>query len=350
MLVQPVGLSPRSEGAAKTVEHQIERNNSRDISPSMNKVRTIESIDAVLPSAAIRKLARGLPERDVMVAGSPLSGANHRCGRRYRLARERFQAVTGFGLSHANTAEDPPQRHKFFGRGGLPDLGYLAVGDPKGRKVLFIHGTPGAATDWTPFLHNVPEGQHRIAVDRPGFGQSGPGAPVVALSDQARAIAALLQTGQGPAVVVGSSYGGPVALQLAVDHPQLVSGILLVGAAADPEREETHPLQHLVATRVIRGLLPRALAHSNAELLALRRELEILSEGIGGIRAPVTMLQGLLDTLVPVENSAYLAARLVGAIRRRVVFVEQAGHFLHILFSDLVEEALGHVLADAERV
>jgi pimeloyl-ACP methyl ester carboxylesterase len=315
----------------------------------LNKVRTIQSIDAILPSAAIRRLARGLPERDVMLAGSPLSGANHRFGRLYRLARERFQAMTGFGLSHANTADDLPQRHRLFGCDGLPDLSYLAAGNPKGRTVLFIHGTPGAAADWTPFLHNVPEGQHRLAVDRPGFGQSGPGAPVVALSDQARAIAALLQAGQGPAVVVGSSYGGPVALQLAADHPQLVSGVLLVGAAADPEREKTHPLQHLVATRAIRGLLPRALAHSNAELLALRRELQELSKGIGRIRAPVTILQGLLDTLVPAENSVYLAARLVGAMRRRVVFVEQAGHFLHILFSHLVEEALGHVLADADR-
>jgi pimeloyl-ACP methyl ester carboxylesterase len=150
-------------------------------------------------------------------------------------------------------------------------------------------------------------------------------------------------------VVVGSSYGGPVALRLAADHPQLVSGVLLVGAAADPEREEVHPLQHLAATRALRGLLPRALAHSNAELLALRRELEELGKAIGQIRAPVTILQGLHDTLVPAENSAYLAARLVGALRRRVVLVEQAGHFLHILFSELVEEVLSQVLADADR-
>jgi pimeloyl-ACP methyl ester carboxylesterase len=284
-----------------------------------------------------------------MLAGPPVSAPNHRFGRLFRTVRERIQAVTSFGLSHANTAENLPQRHRLFGRGGSPDISYLAAGDPKERKVLFIHGTPGAATDWMPFLQKVPEGQHRLAVDRPGFGQSGPGAPVVSLSDQARAIAALVQTGQGPAVVVGSSYGGPVALRLATDHPQLISGVLLVGAAGDPEREETHPLQHLAATRAIRGLLPRALAHSNAELLALRRELEALRKGIGRIRASVTILQGVHDTLVPVENAVYLAARLVGAMRRRVVFVERAGHFLHILLSDLVEEALRHVLADADR-
>jgi pimeloyl-ACP methyl ester carboxylesterase len=314
----------------------------------MINLRSMRSIDVIPSSAAIRRLASGLPKEDVMLAGSPESGACHYVGQLYRSVRERFQAITGFGLSHANTAEDPPQRHRLVGRGGLPGLSYLAAGDPKGQKVLFIHGTPGAASDWTLFLRNSPEGQHRLAVDRPGFGHSWPEAPVVGLSDQARAIGALLRNGERPAVVVGSSYGGPVALQLAANYPELVSGVLLVGAAGDPEREKAHPVQRLAATRPMRCLLPRALAHSNAELLALRRELEELSEGVGRIRAPVTILQGVRDTLVPAENSAYLAARLVAARRRRLVLVEDAGHFLHILLADLVEEALRHVLADAD--
>jgi len=300
------------------------------------------------PSTAIRRLAGGLPEREILRAGSHDSVANSGFGRLYRSARERFQAVTGLGLSHAQAADPPPQRHRHFGRRGLPDISYLAAGSPEGRQVLFIHGTPGAASDWTPFLLKSSEGQRRLAVDRPGFGQSGPGAPVAALSEQASAIAALVKSGDGPAVLVGSSYGGPVALQLAADHPELVSGVLLVGAAGDPEREETHPLQRLAATRAIRGLLPRALAHSNTELLALRRELEALGKTMGRIRAPVTILQGLHDTLVPAENSAYLATRLVGAMRRRLVLVQRAGHFLHILFADLVEQALRQVLADAD--
>lgn len=316
----------------------------------MIKPRAIRRVDTMSPSAEIRRLARGLPEADIMLAGSPLSGPNRRLGGLYRFVRERFQAITGFGLSCDNTVNDLPQRRRLSGRSGLPDLSYFAVGDPKGRKVLFIHGTPGAATDWMAFLHRVPEGQYRLAIDRPGFGQSGPGAAVVSLSDQARAIATLLETGHGAAVVVGSSYGGPVALRLAADHPLLVSGVLLVGAAADPECEAVHPLQHLAATSVVRSLLPRALAHSNAELLTLRHELEELSKGIGRIRAPVTILQGVNDTLVPPENSAYLATRLVGAMRRRVVFVEQSGHFLHILFAELVEEALVQVLADVDRI
>ena len=315
----------------------------------MIETTAIASTDARQQSAVIRQVASSLPERDLIIIGSAISNMDHLFGRSYRSARERFQAITNIGLSHATAEGEPPRRHSLLGRGGLPALSYLAAGDPKGRRVLFIHGTPGGATDWTPFLRKVPAGQHRLAVDRPGFGESGPGKPVVALSEQARSIAALLETGQEPAIVVGSSYGGPVALQLAANHPEVVSGVLLVGSAANPDHEKTHPLQRLASTKAIDRLLPKALAHSNAELLALRRELEELGNGLGRIRAPVTILQGLHDTLVPAENAAYLARRLVGAMRRRVIFVEQAGHFLHILSSGLVEKALDHVLADADR-
>ena len=308
----------------------------------------ITSINPGQHSAALRRLAGSLAERDVFIARSAASAADRFLGRAYISVRERFQAVTNIGLSHPGPVGALPQRHRALGQDGLPALSYLAAGDPKGQRVIFIHGTPGEAADWMPFLLNVPAGQHRLAIDRPGFGESGPGRPVVALSEQARAIAALLNEGEGPAILVGSSYGGPVALRVAADYPEAVSGVLLVGAAADPEREETHPLQRLAALRAIDRLLPRPLSHSNAELLALRRELELLGDGIGQIRASVTVLQGVEDTLVPAENAAYIAKRLSGAKRRRVVFVEQAGHFLHILSTSLVEHVLGQVVADAD--
>ncbi|MCF3933749.1 alpha/beta hydrolase [Acuticoccus sp. M5D2P5] len=263
-----------------------------------------------------------------------------------RAVREQFQATTGFGLSPGARGRTSPRRTRRPGDDRVPPLSLLSTGDPGGRRVVFIHGTPGEASDWTPLLANAPEGQERIALDRPGFGESGPGGPVVRLSDQAQAVAALLGR-SAPAVVVGSSYGGPVALRLAADHPDRVAGVLLVGAAADPERERLHPLQRLGATRLVANLLPRALNHANAELIALRDELKSLEHRLARIRAPVTILQGARDTLVPPENAAYLLERLTGSIAKRLVLVERAGHFLHILRPEIVESALAELLAEA---
>ncbi len=292
----------------------------------------------------ISRLREAVPDVDLAVIGDHVFPEGLIGGIRQSL-RERFQAITGIGLSLPFTARVPILRHRVASRDGVPPLSYLAAGDPAGRRVVFVHGTPGNATDWQAFLHAPALNQHRLAIDRPGFGESGPQEPVISLSDQARAIAVLLESVGGPAVVVGSSYGGPVALRLAADHPDLVAGLLLVGGAADPGREQTHPLQRLAAAPAIAAMMPRALAHSNAELLALRGELEALADDIGRIQAPVTILHGLRDTLVPTENTAYVAERLKGVARKRVVLVAQAGHFLHLLARGHVEDALSDLLA-----
>lgn len=294
---------------------------------------------------ADRLRAAGVAAHDVVVVGAHAIGAK----RGPSVLRERFQAMTGIGLSPPRAEKKPPQRHHLPGDAATPAISYLAAGDPTGRPVVFVHGTPGEASDWAHFLDDVPRGQYRIAVDRPGFGRSGPGLPVAALPDQARPIAALLEARLGPAIVVGSSYGGPVALQLAAHHRDVVSGVVLVGSAADPARERVHPLQRLAALPLFGALLPRALAHSNAELLALRAELGSLGTRLGEIRTPVTILQGLHDTLVPAENAVYLADRLANAARRRVVLVERAGHFLHLLMAPLVEDALGQMASGNAR-
>jgi hypothetical protein len=53
-------------------------------------------------------------------------------------------------------------------------VSYLRAGDPAGRRIILVHGTPGAAEGWLDYLTNVPAGFEHIAVDRPGFGESGP--------------------------------------------------------------------------------------------------------------------------------------------------------------------------------
>lgn len=261
-----------------------------------------------------------------------------------RSAMERVQAITNLGLSADGSGSVRPVRDIMPGRAGRPDVSYLAAGRPGDQRILFVHGTPGEAADWLPFLKATPPGQHRIAADRPGFGGSGPGRAVIALADQAEALAGLIAGGEAPAVVVGSSYGGPVALRLAADHPHAVAGVILVGAAGDPSHERPHPVQRLVGRQALARLLPRALAHSNAELLALREELCTLAQNLDRVSAPVTILQGLRDTLVPPGNAHYIRERLVTAARRRLVLVGDAGHFLHILRPALVEEALHELI------
>lgn len=298
--------------------------------------------------ALIRRIGEAAPHAALSVIGHrfPSDGPIPALG---RSLREQFQAITGAGLSPPTFTDERPSRLRTVSPGGAGAVGYLAAGSPSGRRVVFVHGTPGDASDWSGLLGAPATGQYRLAIDRPGFGESATEKPVVSLSEQAGAVAALLEDVGGPAVVVGSSYGGPVALRLAADRPDLVAGLLLVGGAADPGHEKIHPLQHMVAAKPLAAMMPRALAHSNAELLALRGELERLSGDLGRIRASVTILHGLGDTLVPAENARYLAERLTGVARMRFTLVAQAGHFLHLLSPGQVEDALAELLDETER-
>jgi len=262
--------------------------------------------------------------------------------------REQVSAITGIGLEPDESwpeEQGRTVRQMRLAEGGGTHLGYLAAGQPDGQRVIFLHGSPGTAEEWDRFLLDVPAGQYHMAVDRPGFGTSGE-EPRIELAEQAAAVAPLLTASARPAVLVGYSYGGPVALRLAADYPDRVAGLLLIGAAADPQLEEAHPLQQLAALDFFAWLLPTELANANAELLNLQPGLDALAPDLARITAPVTIVQGLADTLVPPENVPFLRAHLPASPGPRVILIEEADHFLPWTHADLLRSALGCVIGD----
>ncbi len=262
--------------------------------------------------------------------------------------REQFIAITGAGLETAEPEGFAPARHRIPANGDGIELSYISRGNPAGRRIVFIHGSPGVAEEWGAFLADVPPGQYRLAADRPGFGETLPQEPVPSLAAQARSLAPLLGDGPG-AIVVGYSFGGPVALRLAADYPDKVAGILLIGSAADPAAEEIHPLQEAAALEMFAQLLPVELHNSNTELLALRAELETLAGDLDEITAPVTIVQGLQDTLVPPQSAEYLGEMLQGPAGPRQILIEGGDHFLPWTHPETLKLALRCVLRDADQ-
>lgn len=262
--------------------------------------------------------------------------------------REQIIAITGLGLDTDLEGVDPSLRRLRMtspGPAAHQPLSVLAAGQQDGARVIFIHGSPGLGEEWMTFLAAVPQGHLYLAPDRPGYGESGD-MPVSDLQMQADALKPLLGTqAHDPVVLVGYSYGGPVALRLAADHPDRVAGLLLVGAAADPGLEEIHPLQEIAAFDFFEQLLPSELANSNAELLQLRGGLEALADDLKGLQLPVIILQGTSDTLVPASNVDYLLTHLPAS--PAAVMIEGADHFLPWSHPDLLTQALNCLLQDA---
>lgn len=225
-------------------------------------------------------------------------------------------------------------------RGGVS---YLRAGPSGARRLILVHGTPGRACQWADYLLQSPGNFESIAIDRPGFGDSGPAGPVVSLREQAAAIAALLGTAAQPSILLGHSLGGAVVAEVAAQYPTQVAAAVLVAAAADPALECTHPLQHVGDWAPVRFLLGRTLRNANAELMALRRELEYLAPRLALIRAPVVIVHGSADDRVPFATVAYLQRMLTGSRRVETVVLEGANHFLPWNAADAVRRAIARV-------
>jgi pimeloyl-ACP methyl ester carboxylesterase len=126
-------------------------------------------------------------------------------------------------------------------------------GHGTGPAILGIHGTPSSAMLWEDAAPRLGELGRCITYDRRGFHRSPAPEPFVTsdLDDQVEDAAGLLRAlDAGPAVVVGRSTGGLVALALAVAHPDAVAALVLLEAAVPA----LHPDAMAWATR-LRGLV-----------------------------------------------------------------------------------------------
>lgn len=220
-------------------------------------------------------------------------------------------------------------------------LSYLRAGDPAGRRIIFVHGTPGDAGAWADYLVSPPAGFELVAVDRPGFGQSGPEGAVASLARQAAALRPLLVERDGRrAILVGHSLGGPIIAQAAADMPDLAGPLVIVAGSLDPGLERIHWAQHVGAWRPVRALLPRALRNANAELMALEPQLAALAPRLAGVACPVAIVHGTRDGLVPYANVAFMTQRMTGAARMEVMTLPDRNHFLPWNSMDTVREAI----------
>lgn len=205
--------------------------------------------------------------------------------------------------------------------------------DQPGAKttVVFIHGSPATGRAFhRQFAADFP-GVNLLAYDRPGYGGSR-GFQALNLATQTTALAALLDAlDRTHCVLVGHSYGGPIALNLAQARPDLVRSVVLVGGSVDPAQEKPLAIQTMGRWPLVRPLLPRAVDSCNLELLALRADLERLRPELARLRIPIVMLHGQDDRLVPPANVDYLEAELRAAQQERwftKIILLDGNHFI----------------------
>ena len=98
-------------------------------------------------------------------------------------------------------------------------------------KIVIITGTPSWSEYWAPTIAAAPASREIIVADRPGFRTSEPHDAVRDIAKQAEALAPMLEARPGQRVLlVGQSFGAPVATLMAQRYPDRVDAIVLVSA------------------------------------------------------------------------------------------------------------------------
>jgi pimeloyl-ACP methyl ester carboxylesterase len=215
-----------------------------------------------------------------------------------------------------------------------------------GVPLVLVHGAGGTHAHWPEALRRLP-GRRVLAVDLPGHGGSPPPGER-AVPAYARRIVDLLDAlGIARAALGGHSMGGAIALTLALDAPERVAGLLLVGTGA----------RLRVAPAILQAWADPARASELAtaaagfyfgggaspELLrAFAEGMEAVAPGVvhgdftacdafdvmarlGEIRAPARVVVGEEDRLTPPRYSTLLRDRLP---REGFLVVPGAGHMV----------------------
>ena len=227
--------------------------------------------------------------------------------------------------------------------------------------IVLLHGTSASLHTWEGWVTVLQDKRRVISLDLPGFGLTGPFPDGdYRMSHYSAFLANVLEQLQVPrAVVAGNSFGGQLAWQFALDHPQRVERLVLVNAAGYPRNATSMPIGFRLAqipalAPVMANVLPRPMIEASIrnvygdpdqvsdELIdryyeltlragnrdALRQRFIQVEAGqsytrISELKMPTLILWGGRDELIPPVNAERFKRDIKGS---RLVLFDELGH------------------------
>lgn len=218
--------------------------------------------------------------------------------------------------------------------------------------VLLLHGIGGSAQSCAPLATELADrGVHAWCLDAAGYGESAD--PVARTHDftaDVLGVADVISPNR-PLVLLGTSWGGVLALSAALARPDRVAGLVLAdstrGSGTSPEKAEAmrRRIHELVeggadvvaderASRLVAPGADHAIAQSVRDAMASIRERGFTAAAefmattdhgarLSQIECPTLVLVGEHDVVTGVEESRLLADRIHGA---QCHSIARAGH------------------------
>ncbi|MBI5669639.1 MAG: alpha/beta hydrolase [Chloroflexi bacterium] len=221
---------------------------------------------------------------------------------------------------------------------------------------LFIHGAGGSHLDWSAELRRLPEA-NAIVPDLPGHGKS-PGTGRQSISAYASDMIALLDALKiDRAFIAGHSMGGAIALMLALNYPDRVRGLILIGTGA---KLAAHPIllnasadKEKAVEMILNGYWGTSPEYDQLRRLSRKHLLEFdanvmqgdyiacntfdVRDQLGRITQPALVIGATDDAMTPLKFSTYLHDNLPNA---ELVTVQGANHMMALQQPQFVADAV----------
>jgi pimeloyl-ACP methyl ester carboxylesterase len=225
---------------------------------------------------------------------------------------------------------------------GDDQIHYVSINQNRENLAVFIHGSPGSWSAFVDYFKNdsLLKSYDLVSIERPGYGLSDAGRPIISLERQAELIAQVLNEFEHSHVVlVGHSLGGPIAARLAISYPERVQGLIMVAPSIDPEMERYEWYRTWISTKVGGWITPQDIWVSNAEIVPLKQELEEMMPLWNKVKSKSIVIQGTSDMFVPKENAEF-ARKMLNDTLLEVRYLEDINHFIPWTHPETIIQAL----------
>ncbi len=251
------------------------------------------------------------------------------------------------------------------GSEGVP-VKVMVADSGKGRPIVFLHGLVGLNDHWEDSAHKLVERARCVMLELPLLDLRGDDCSIDgATTLTTRFLETYLKE---PAILVGNSFGGHVALRIAIERPDLLSGLVLAGSSGLNERTmvrevQIRPSREWLAKKIgelfydqakmnpadveraYQELSQRGHARAMVKLSRSARRNH-LGDLLPRIKAPTLIIWGRQDIVTPPDAASELKEKIADS---RIVWLERCGHAPMIECAEAFGDAIGEFLDELDR-
>ena len=224
-----------------------------------------------------------------------------------------------------------------------------AFDEDKEIAIFFVHGAPGASDNYYDYLQDslLLSKANLYSIDRPGYGFSNFGKAETSIKKQTEVVAEIIENlPENRIVVLGHSYGGPIAAYSSLLSPK-VKSVIMLAPAIDPENEKVFWIAKVAKWKLTKWMVPGAMGVAGDEKFTHVAELEKLKEIWKEVKVPVLHVHGTKDIGVPFENLAFSTKQFNPKYLDTIV-LQKENHFLPWKRYDLVKNELLKIIDELE--